>query len=214
MQGYEVEDDNGGRAWWDGKKLTPLDANGFQVKPQSGGGGGQGGGLSPQERKAMEDMRNAAINIRGAREQAFEFVKRNAKTGTGGVMAIPGVSEVVGAVNPDVAAMQGISNAMIPSMHVTPGPMTDADAKMYRSAIPNPNLPGPANMALAKDTSRKEQQIAARLAFFQSYAKRAGTTNGADVAFNRFWSDYERRKKPPPQKGGGNGGGAKYLGTE
>jgi hypothetical protein len=30
--GYEVEDGKGGRAWWDGKKLTPLDAQGFQQK--------------------------------------------------------------------------------------------------------------------------------------------------------------------------------------
>lgn len=30
--GYEVEDDSGNRAWWDGKKLTPLDARGYQMK--------------------------------------------------------------------------------------------------------------------------------------------------------------------------------------
>ena len=32
QQGYEVTTDKGERAWWDGKKLTPLDANGFQTK--------------------------------------------------------------------------------------------------------------------------------------------------------------------------------------
>jgi hypothetical protein len=36
--GYEVEDpDTGQRAWWDGKKLTPLDANGMPASAQGGG---------------------------------------------------------------------------------------------------------------------------------------------------------------------------------
>jgi hypothetical protein len=30
-QGYEVEDGKGGRAWWDGKKLTPMNESGFTV---------------------------------------------------------------------------------------------------------------------------------------------------------------------------------------
>jgi hypothetical protein len=29
--GYEITNDKGERAWWDGKKVTPLDANGVQV---------------------------------------------------------------------------------------------------------------------------------------------------------------------------------------
>lgn len=38
-QGYEVQDANGQKAWWDGKKLTPLDERGYQMKrpPPPGG---------------------------------------------------------------------------------------------------------------------------------------------------------------------------------
>lgn len=189
-------------AEWDGSQWIEKPMSAVSKAPAAGGGSARHG-LTPQENKTLADLGTAARNIRSARENAFEFVKRNANTGTGGIMAIPGASEVIGAFDPDVATMQGLSNDMLPGMHTTPGPMTDADAKMYRSAVPNPNLPGPANLALAKNISRKEQEHAARAAFFQSYAKRAGTLNGADVAFNRFWSDYSRRKDPPPQKGAG-----------
>jgi hypothetical protein len=36
-QGYEVTNEQGQRAWWDGKKLTPLDANGMPASAQGGG---------------------------------------------------------------------------------------------------------------------------------------------------------------------------------
>jgi hypothetical protein len=34
MAGYEVKGPNGERGWWDGKKITPLDANGLPAKAQ------------------------------------------------------------------------------------------------------------------------------------------------------------------------------------
>lgn len=195
MQGYEVEDGNGGKAWWDGKKLTPLDAQGFQTKPA----GRQA--LSPQDAKTLAEQRTAAQNIRGARQQAYEFVQRNEATPTGGIMAVPGASEVAGAFNPAISTLQGISNSMIPGLHTTPGPMTDADAKLYKSAIPNPNLPYETNRNLARNISGKEQQIAARSAFFESYAARKGSLNGADAAFNKWWGGYSRKGSPPADQG-------------
>lgn len=35
--GYEVQDANGNRAWWDGKKITPLNERGIAAKPMSSG---------------------------------------------------------------------------------------------------------------------------------------------------------------------------------
>jgi hypothetical protein len=164
-------------------------------KPRAGGGG-----LSPKDQKTLADLRTAAQNIRSARAQAEEFNKINRQSGTGGLMAVPGVSEMVGAFDPKVSAMQGLSNAMIPGMHITPGPMTDADAKLYKSAIPNPNLPGSANRVLSRDIARKEEEAAARLAYFETWARRFNTLNGADAAFNRFWTKY--KSKPAGGRGG------------
>lgn len=178
---------DGRKIQWDGENWV---AAGGQNSDRSGS-------LTAPEQKTIADQRVAAQNIRGARSQAFEFVKANARTGTGGLMAIPGASELVGAWNPEVSTMQGLSNAMVPGMHVTPGPMTDADAKLYKSAIPNPNLPRKTNLNLARDISRKEQEVAARSTFFERYAQRMGTLNGADVAFNKFWAGYKASPAGP-----------------
>jgi hypothetical protein len=86
---------------------------------------------------------------------------------------------------------------MIPGMHVTPGPMTDADAKLYKSAIPNPELPGPANAALRRDIARKEAIAASRSVFFERWAANRGTLNGAEAAFSKFWEGYQARQAAP-----------------
>jgi hypothetical protein len=176
--------------------------------------------MNAQEQKTISDLRVAAQNIRGARTQAEEFGKLNREVGSGGIFGIPGVSEMVGAFNPKVAAMQGLSNAMIPGMHTTPGPMTDADAKLYKSAIPNPNLPGPANKRLRDDISRREQIASARVAFFEKWAATRGDLNGAETAFNKFWDDYSAKTKPTPpppplpRAGPPAAGKTVYLGEE
>ena len=38
-QGYEVTNEKGERAWWDGKKLTPLDERGYAMKRPPAAGG-------------------------------------------------------------------------------------------------------------------------------------------------------------------------------
>lgn len=169
--------------------------------------------LSTPEQKTIAELRVAAQNIRGAREQAEEFGKLNREVGTGGIFGIPGASEVASAFDPKVAAMQGLSNAMISGMHVTPGPMTDADAKTYKTAIPNPNLPGPANKALRDDIARKEQVAAARVAFFERWAANRGTLNGAELEFNKWLTGYQAQHRKPPQVGQ-KAPAVKYLGTE
>lgn len=218
MQGYEVEDGRGGRAWWDGKKLIPLDANGFQMKPGAKPAGLFGGTLSAQDQKTLAAQRTAAQNIRGAREQAYEFVKRNADTDTGGLLALDSYGEYRAATDPELGTLQGLSNAMVPGMHVTPGPMTDADAKLYRSAIPSLARPRETNRELARNIARKEQQIAARTAFMEKYAARLGSLNGAEAAFNSWWTKYSREHPFMPAEtaapAGGAGGGVKYLGEE
>jgi len=190
-----------------------------------GGAAPTGGvsGLKDKELKELVDTRQAAQNTRLAREKANEFMDINREVGTGGLMALPLAPEMIGAFNPKVSAMRGLSNAMIPGMHVTPGPMTDADAKLYKSAIPNVNLPGPTNAHLTKSIERQEQQAAARAAFYERWAAKRGTLNGAAQAFNSFWLEYSSKQPRPavtprqPARSGSapaKGSTFKYLGPE
>lgn len=50
-EGYEVRGPSGERAWWDGKKLTPLDERGFQMKRPPA----QSGPVDPQAFRRSQD---------------------------------------------------------------------------------------------------------------------------------------------------------------
>lgn len=84
--GYEVTNEKGERAWWDGKKITPLDANGVQV---GGGAPTEGqrttGFLSSRiadSAKAIDaiDRRNPSAARPGVLETAADVVTRGKAT--------------------------------------------------------------------------------------------------------------------------------------
>lgn len=167
------------------------------VTPTTGREADLSASLSSQERKELTDLHTATGNARKAATMAGEFMQGNAKVKTGGLMGLPLVSEAIGAFDPKVSTMQGLANRMIPSMHVTPGPMTDADAKMYKSAIPNPNHPEETNRNLTRAIYDQRTEYAAKTAFYDRYAKRMGTTRGADAAWGSFWADYQAKGAAP-----------------
>jgi hypothetical protein len=187
--GYEVEDGKGGRAWWDGKKLTPLDANGMQVS--------RSGKLSPQEQIQLKEARDGAESARDFARQANIFAGLNEKSGTGFVNKIPFVSEIRGALDPNIAQMDALTSRMAPAQRVPgSGTTSDRDLALYLKAVPNIDRPGPANAAIAKDMSATAVRRTARAAFLDRYAKTNGSLIGADKAFADFWADYSKKTRP------------------
>ena len=65
--GYEITNDKGERAWWDGKKVTPLDANGVQVPA------GGGSNAAPDPQAQFEDARQTLKLIEDARGKVNWF---------------------------------------------------------------------------------------------------------------------------------------------
>lgn len=151
--------------------------------------------LSTEERKELSSAHTASANARRAAGQAGEFMRLNGQQRTGGIYGIPGASEVRGWFEPKMSTLQGLSNRMIPNMHVTPGPMTDADAKMYRSAIPNPNNPRQTNANLTAGIQRQDAELRAKAAYYDKYAMVHGTLRGADAGFANFWGRYSADPK-------------------
>lgn len=198
-QGYEVKNADGERAWWDGKKLTPLDASGMQ-RPKPGR-------LSPQEQIQLKEARDGAESARDFSRQANIFADLNSKSGTGFVNKIPFVSEMRAAIDPNIAQMDALTSRMAPAQRVPgSGTTSDRDLALYLKAVPNIDRPGPANAAIAKDMSATSVRRTARAAFLDRFAQKNGTLIGADKAFADFWADYSKKS---PASGAGKGAQAK-----
>lgn len=194
-QGYEVTNERGERAWWDGKKLTPLDANGMQAsRPKA---------LSGQEQLQLKEARDGAESARDFSRQANIFSDLNAKSGTGFINKIPFVSEIRAAIDPNIAQMDALTSRMAPAQRVPgSGTTSDRDLALYLKSVPNIDRPGPANAAIAKDMSATAVRRTARAAFLDRYAAKNGTLIGADKAFADFWAGYSQKTRDAPAGAG------------
>lgn len=83
--------------------------------------------------------------------------------------------------------MEGITADMIPSKHITPGPMTDADAAMYERSLPTIKKGGDANMAAVELMRAAQQNAVDYASFIEDYARR---NNGRTVGAVEEWQKY------------------------
>lgn len=163
--------------------------------------------VTPQEQIQLKEARDGAESARDFARQANIFSDLNEKSGTGFINKIPFVSEVRGAIDPNIAQMDALTSRMAPAQRVPgSGTTSDRDLALYLKAVPNIDRPGPANAAIAKDMSATAVRRTARAAFLDRYAQTHGTLMGADKAFAEFWSTYSKKtaqtgpskaKRPP-----------------
>lgn len=187
-QGYEVKNANGERAWWDGKKLTPLDANGMQAPKART--------LSGQEQMQLSEARQGAESARDLARSANVFTDLNKKSGTGAINKIPLVSEVRSMFDPNIAQMEALTARMAPQQRVPgSGTTSDRDLALYLQAVPSVDRAGNANAQITKDITQLSTRRAARAAYLDRWAQKNGTLLGADKAFADFWTTYSQGGK-------------------
>lgn len=142
-------------------------------------------GPSPKEQTELANAREAARQAQEAARLAGRFEELNGKTGTGWGMAIPLVSEAIGAFNPNVAEMQSITNRLAPTLRAAgSGAMSDKDVALFRRSVPNPDFPGPTNSAISKRIREDAQRRVQYAAFLDDWVAKNGTLIGAEAAWN------------------------------
>lgn len=200
-QGYEVQDANGQRAWWDGKKLTPLDQRGLPQKP--------GGRLTAQEEKQLTEARDSANMFSEVARQASEFGKMNTRTPTGPIYKIPGAKTIGGFFDPNISRMEALTARMAPQQRVPgSGTTSDRDLALFLKAVPDVERMGGGNAGVEGDMNAMAERRRQRAYFLDRYAQQNGTLKGGEEAFAASWAKRSRPKAPPaPAR-------ARYLGTE
>lgn len=201
MAGRIVTNEQGQKAWWDGKTLKPLTENDIAT----GRAGPDGAVMSDTktDQDALEQTRAKGRMALAAAKVAEEFVGLNGKAMTGGMAArpvVPLTKALPGApLWGDMAAsftrnsawdeMKSITSGLIPKMREAgSGPMTEGDAQMYREALPSINTGRPANIKTAKRLQATSDEAVALSAFKDRWFARHGTLLGSDKAFNEFWT--------------------------
>ncbi|MES3028484.1 MAG: hypothetical protein V4820_11600 [Pseudomonadota bacterium] len=167
-------------------------------------------GGSPQDRDALQALRDTANKTLSTSEAANRFVELNEKSPTGGLVGrpiIPGTKILPGAplwgdlgaaVTGDTnwSQMKSINSALAPAQREPgSGASSDLDVKMFRESLPNIDAPGPANRMNAERLQDKSDRASARSAFMDEWFARRGTLLGAEQQFATFWG---KRKAGDP----------------
>lgn len=147
----------------------------------------KGGKLPPQEEIALGKMRAQAQGLSDMMGSLDRFEALNKRTDTGGPLALPGVVDIVGAMNPDVKNMQQIAASLMPAMRQgMPGSVSNFDAQQFLAATVGPEKSREANNATIQATRAVARRMSDRTAFYEAYALKNGTIKGAE----ELWSGY------------------------
>jgi len=135
----------------------------------------------------LAKLRKSVNEVQGMSGLVDQFVALNKSVNTGGSMALPGVGEVLGAVNPNVARMRSIASQITPAMrNGLPGAASDKDVAMFKSATVGIDKPYAANVATAKAAKAFAARQGDYVSFLEAYARENGTINGS----SELWKNY------------------------
>lgn len=188
----------GERVVYRGGKWFPMGGGAAGAPPVSAG--------STQDRDALQALRDDAANSLSTSEAANRFVELNEKSPTGGLVGRPIMPFTKGPLWGDAGAaltgdagwpqMKSINSALAPAQRQPgSGSSTDTDVKIYRESLPNIDMPGPANRAIAQRLQDKSDAAAARSAFMDEWFRRNGSLVGAEQQFARFWSARKAKRE-------------------
>ena len=159
--------------------------------------------LAPEAQKAIGDARSSATAASSAVPQLERFMSLNKQEPTGMAYSSVNLPSWLGGANLNPGAtikklidpaggsrieqMQEITANLIPSRHITPGPMTDADARMYERSLPSVGKFGTSNQPNVEMMKAAQKNAGDYLSFLEDYAKRNG---GATTGAAEKWMEY------------------------
>jgi hypothetical protein len=115
------------------------------------------------------------------------FMYLNDRNRTGGVSGLPGVRDVRGMFDEEVAEMSSIVDKMTPMMRQgMPGAASDRDVAMFRGATVGMNKPPEANRNIANGLIAANQNKVDNIEFKRWYLEQNGSLKGAQQA----WKEY------------------------
>lgn len=202
----EMDDGNGGvtHSIFDGKGFVPAtrDGGGNWGVDQAAmarlglGGNGKAGAISNDDSKQIAGMQTQAQSMEGLSAAAQDFMQRNIRSKTGGMLAIPGVPTVMKAIkgpSSDLAAMDRDSVGMATSLRAPGQRLTQMEFLKNLGSGPSVRNTLPENASVAKDIYNGNTKAQAKASFFTTYLDAHRTLNGAIPA----WLDWSSKHFSP-----------------
>jgi hypothetical protein len=161
--------------------------------------------VGSQDAAAISDMRGAATRSQNFATMADQFMALNRQTGTGPAR-VAGLGELLpGKTSANLQAMQAIASRAAPSMRVPgSGATSDKDMALYMASFPKITNWGGSNAEVTKGLKQEASKTAARAAWAEKWAQTTGSLNGADAAFENWWTSRQSpkaSKSAPPLPG-------------
>lgn len=140
--------------------------------------------------KGADDAANAANRLAAS---AQDFASRNARTATGGWLAIPGaatIAKAFGIGGPDLTAMDRDAMTMANSMKPAGSRLTQMEFGKYLGGVPNLQTEGPKNTPNAQAIFNTRTAAVAYDSFLRTYQQVHGSLTGAQPAWQQFQSQH------------------------
>jgi hypothetical protein len=172
--------------------------------------------ISPTDQKRVADIQQGFDEANNLATLAADFMTRNARTSTGGLLALPGattVAKATGLGGPDLVSMDRDSTQMATNMRSPGMRLTQMEFGKFIGASPSTHTSYDNNRAAAENIYAARTGAAAKSAFYTRWLAMNGNLDGADGA----WLNYQRQHFSPdlkqfyadpsrnPMTGGGGG---------
>jgi hypothetical protein len=192
--GTVIEAADGSHSIYDGKNFVPAaqDEGGNWGRDQAAmarlgmGGNGKAGELSPEDQKQVSGIQTQASGLEGLTTAAQDFIQRNARTKTGGLLAIPGAPTIAKAFSgpsSDLAAMDRDSVGMATSLRAPGQRLTQMEFLKNLGSGPSVRNTLPENMNVAHEIFNGNTKAQAKASFFTTYLNTHRTLDGAIPAW-------------------------------
>ena len=141
---------------------------------------------------AMSDAATSAAEIASLATQLETVAPNVGYTGFGGGL-VGAVDDVIGVLPGDSGARGAFKSlameAQLSFTEKTKGAITDREMGMFREAVPNLGQKPAANKAIAQVMRAGAKRVQDRNAFFETWARKHGTLEGAQEVWGEFMQD-------------------------
>lgn len=197
--GVVIQQADGSNSMWNGKNWVPAAQGGDgswavdQAKLASMGLNQAGATLSGADQKQVQSLQSSADALDQAAGTTSDFMQRNARTNTGGVLALPvvgGIAKALGVGGDDLAAMDRDSTSLATSLRAPGQRLTQMEFLQNLRSGPTTKNAFPDNAAAAQQVYNANTMAQAKASFFTSYLTAKRTLNGAIPAWESWKAQH------------------------
>lgn len=168
-------------------------SNWWESYPLSAQQGVAAKNVAAPDNAQIKDADSAVVEANRLAAAASDFSSRNARTATGGWLAIPGAATVaksLGIGGPDLTAMDRDAMTMANSMKPAGSRLTQMEFGKYLGGVPNLQTEGPKNAPNAQAIFNTRTAATAYDSYMRTFLQVHGSLTGAQAGWAKFQAQH------------------------